>query len=164
MTIGVISDTHIPFSSKEIHPEVKKIFASCDLIVHAGDMVEVSVLKELQGISETKAVCGNMDSDELKKMLPESIVFEVGGKKIGVVHGKGSGKNVLEWVKNFFGSKLDVVIFGHSHTPFSEKIGGTLFFNPGSATDTIFSKKRTYGLIHIEGNDVRGEIVEVSKN
>lgn len=164
MMIGVISDTHIPFSSKDIHPEVKKTFASCDLIIHAGDMVEASVLKELREISETKAVCGNMDSDELKKMLPESIVFEFGGKKIGVVHGKGTGKSILEWVKIFFGSKLDIVIFGHSHTPFIEKIGGTLFFNPGSATDTIFSKKRTYGLIHIEDNDVRGEILDVAGN
>jgi uncharacterized protein len=163
MRIGVISDTHIPFFAGEIPREVREELASCDLIVHAGDIVESSVLDELRKIAHTKAVKGNMDSDEIKRTLPESLVFDAEGKKVGVVHGKGSGKTVLSWVKNFFTNKPDVVIFGHSHIPFNEKIGSTLFFNPGSATDNIFSKKRTYGIIHIEGNDVRGEIVEISR-
>ena len=161
MKIGVISDTHIPFFSREISSQVREGLASCDLIVHAGDIVETAALEEFCKIAETKAVHGNMDSDELKKILPESLVFEVEGKKIGLTHGKGSGKVVLTWVKSFFGNNMDIVIFGHSHAPFNEKIGGTLFFNPGSATDTIFSGTRTYGLIFIEGNNVRGEIVEI---
>lgn len=163
MRIGVISDTHIPFFSSGIPDEVRERFTGCDLIVHAGDIVEAEAIAELEKIAETKAVQGNMDSDELKKILPESLIFEAAGKKIGVTHGKGRGKAVLEWVKSFFGSKLDVVIFGHSHMPFNEKIGGTLFFNPGSATDTIFSRKRTFGMIYIEGKIVRGEILEMTR-
>lgn len=164
MKIGVISDTHIPFFSSHIPSEVRNSFSSCDLIVHAGDIVEAGALDELKGIAETRAVQGNMDSDELKSSLPDSIVFEFSGKKIGVVHGKGSGKTVLDWVKGFFSERLDIVIFGHSHTCFNEKIGNTLYFNPGSATDTIFSRRRTYGLIYVEGENMRGEIIEIARD
>jgi uncharacterized protein len=162
MRIGVISDTHIPFFSPGLPLEVTKALSCCDVIVHAGDIVDVGTIEKLQEITATKAVHGNMDSEELKKVLPESIIFEAGGKKIGVVHGRGSGKNVLNWVRDFFKLKLDIVIFGHSHMPFNEMIGSTLFFNPGSATDTILSGKRTYGIISIEGGEVAAEIVEVT--
>ncbi|HPN73159.1 MAG TPA: metallophosphoesterase family protein [Candidatus Omnitrophota bacterium] len=161
MRIGVISDTHIPIFSSGVPLEIRRVFSSCDLIVHAGDMVDVRAMEEFRKIAETKAVQGNMDSEDLKKTLPEHLMFEAGGKKIGVVHGRGSGKAVLEWVKDFFKSKPDIVIFGHSHLPFNEKIGGTLYFNPGSATDTMLSGKRTYGIISIENGDVKAEIVEI---
>ena len=163
MRIGVLSDTHIPIFSRDIPTEVRTGLASCEIIVHAGDIVESRTIKELGKIAETKAVHGNMDSAELKRMLPESLVFEVGGKKIGVIHGRGSGKAVLDWVKGFFKSELDIVIFGHSHMPFNKKIGDTLFFNPGSATDILLSGKRTYGIIIIEGNEVCGEIIKIGK-
>jgi len=89
MIIGVLSDTHIPFFAREIPHEIMDAFRSCDLIVHAGDILELSVIETLQQIAETKAVRGNMDTDEVKKALPESIVFEAGHKKVGVTHGRG---------------------------------------------------------------------------
>jgi uncharacterized protein len=162
MRIGVISDTHIPVFLSGIPTDVKNVFATCDMIVHAGDIVEEGVIDELRKIAETKAVHGNMDSDSLKRNLPASIVFDAGGKKIGLTHGKGTGKGVLEWVRAQFRGDLDIIIFGHSHTPLNEKIGNTLFFNPGSATDTVFSGKRTYGIITIDGEEARGEIFEIS--
>lgn len=161
MKIGVISDTHIPVFSKEVPRMVREAFAGCDIIVHAGDSVERAVLDVLSGIAETKAVKGNMDSIDLKKNLPESIVFELGGKRIGVTHGKGAGSGVLDSVRNILKEKLDIVIFGHSHTPCNRVIDGTLFFNPGSATDRVFSGRRTFGIIEIMGDDIRGEIVEI---
>lgn len=163
MRIGVISDTHIPIFTSEIPSEVRKVFSSCDLIVHAGDIVESRVIEEFRKIAETKAVHGNMDSEELQRMLPESLIFEVSGKKIGVIHGRGSGKTLLDLVRNFFKTKPDIIIFGHSHTPFNETIGGTLYFNPGSATDTMLSGKRTYGVISIEGDEIRSQIVEMGQ-
>ncbi len=163
MRIGVISDTHIPFFTRSIPQPVLESFATCDVIVHAGDIIESSVIEKLKTMAETRAVHGNMDSEELKRLLPDRLVFEVGGKRIGVTHGKGSGKKVLDEVRNIFDKKVDIVIFGHSHMPFNENIGGTLFFNPGSATDTLFQGKRTYGIITIEGDIVRGEIIEIGQ-
>ena len=161
MKIGVISDTHIPVFSKDLPAAVREAFSTCDLIVHAGDSVERSAIEMLRDIAETKAVKGNMDSDDLQRTLPETIVFECGGKNIGVTHGKGAGSKLLDFVKKAFKQKLDIIIFGHSHASFNELIEGTLFFNPGSATDNVFSGRRSFGIIEINGNEIHGEIIEI---
>ncbi|MBU1888025.1 MAG: metallophosphoesterase family protein, partial [Candidatus Omnitrophica bacterium] len=54
--------------------------------------------------------------------------------------------------------KPDIIIFGHSHVPMNEYIDGVLFFNPGSATDTVFAPYRSYGIIEIENGEVKAEI------
>lgn len=162
MKIGVISDTHIPVFTDHIPSVVIEIFRSCDIIVHAGDIVDYSVVEDLGHIAEVKAVRGNMDAPALKKVLPEKLVFEVSGKKIGVVHGRGKGGDLLEWVKGEFKKDVDIIIFGHSHSPCNKSIGGRLFFNPGSATDSVFHTKRTFGVIYINGETVRGEIIDIA--
>lgn len=161
MKIGVISDTHIPVFANKLPKEVVDRLKECDLIIHAGDIVESSAIKEIGKIAEVKAVRGNMDSAELKHTLPEKLVFEAAGKKIGVTHGKGASFKVLSSVEKMFKQKLDIVIFGHSHIPFNEKKNGTLYFNPGSVTDNVFTKRRTFGIIEIDGDDIHSEIIEI---
>ncbi len=161
MKIGVISDTHIPISSKKLPKEVYEHFKGCDLIIHAGDIIEMSVLKELGTIAETKAVRGNMDSPEVKQVLPEKMIINVGGKQIGVFHGRGPSFKVPILAKTMFSKKLDIIIFGHSHFPYNVVEDGTLYFNPGSAGDTIFSKGRSLGVINIENDNIRAEIIDI---
>ncbi|MFH1552101.1 MAG: metallophosphoesterase family protein [Candidatus Omnitrophota bacterium] len=161
MKLGVISDTHIPVSAKELPPEVYDYFKDCDMIIHAGDAVEISVIDELEKLAETKAVWGNMDSPEVRQRLPEKILLDAGGKTIGVVHGKGPALKVLQEVSKEFSKKPDIIIFGHTHTPLSEERNGTLFFNPGSATDRVFSPYRSFGIIEIDGNDIRAKIIKI---
>ncbi|MGB2598820.1 MAG: metallophosphoesterase family protein [Candidatus Omnitrophota bacterium] len=163
MKIGVIADTHIPVTAKELPPKVYEHFKDCALIIHAGDIVEMHVLEELEKIAEVKAVYGNMDSREIVNNLPEKISFEAEGKKIGVVHGKGSASKIIENVKQSFTKKQDIIIFGHSHVPINKTIDGILLFNPGSATDRIFSPYRTIGIIEIEGGEVRAEIIKLEE-
>ncbi|MFH1306001.1 MAG: metallophosphoesterase family protein [Candidatus Omnitrophota bacterium] len=159
MKIGVISDTHIPISADCLPQKIYDYFKECDLIIHAGDAIEKSVIDELGEIAETKAVQGNMDSNELKQSLPEKMVLNIAGKKIGVIHGKGAPFNLLKRVSMAFGKKLDIIIFGHSHTAFNEKKDGVLFFNPGSATGGVLSKKPSFGIIEINGDEIRAEII-----
>ena len=102
----------------KIVSKVFDYFKDCDLIVHAGDILEMSVIEELSAITETKAVCGNMDGYEVKQKLPEKIVFTAEGKKIGVVHGKGSAAKIVDTIKGMFKQKIDIIIFGHSHIPY----------------------------------------------
>jgi putative phosphoesterase len=161
MKIGVIADTHIPALANKLPQKVYDYFKDCDLIIHAGDLVEASILEELEKIAETKAVWGNMDSYELKRRLPEKIVLDVAGKKIGVVHGRGPAFKVIKTVSEAFSKKPDIIIFGHSHTPFNEKKGDTLFFNPGSATDNVFPQNRSFGIIEIDGDNIRAEIIKI---
>ena len=71
MLIGVISDTHIPYRSRNIPSKVFEEFKNVDLILHAGDIEDLSVLDELEKIAPVKAVNGNCDHH------PELNDFEV---------------------------------------------------------------------------------------
>lgn len=161
MKIGVISDTHIPERAADIPKEVYLAFKEVELILHAGDLVTLEVLETLKKICPVKAVYGNMDTPQITKILKEKEIIKVGNFKIGLIHGKGHPSNLINFTKNAFDQKLDMIIFGHSHNPLCEKISGVLFFNPGSPTDTIFSPYRSYGIIEIN-SDIKADIVRLS--
>jgi len=151
MKIGVLSDTHIHLA-EEIHPEVVKAFSNVDLIVHAGDFVGSQVLEGLKRLGEVKAVHGNMDSMELRGLLPEKELLVAGGKKIGIIHGWGGPEGIEQKVRELF-DDVDIIIYGHSHRANIERIGDVLFFNPGPGY-------KSFGILTIE-EDVKGEIVKL---
>ena len=151
MKIAVLSDTHAA-SVESIPRKIIDHLVAADLIVHAGDFVARDVLEGLKKLGEVKAVRGNMDSDELRDLLPEKEIFTVGNKRIGVIHGWGAPFRMESKVKSVFpGEKLDAIIFGHSHFSQNKVIDGVLFFNPGKAS-------RTFGILTV-GEDIRGEII-----
>lgn len=164
MKIIVIADTHIPASAPEMPQKLFEYLKSCDMIIHAGDLIDVEVINKLTGLAQMKAVWGNMDTADVKKALPETLIFKADGKTVGVTHGSGSPENTLEKVKETFkGKKLDIVVFGHTHVPFNRTIEGTLYFNPGSVCDKIFAPYRSFGVIEITGNSVKAEIIRVDE-
>lgn len=142
----------MPRSIRELPEKVLKALSGVDLIVHAGDMVVKNVLDELKGLKETKAVQGNMDSFEIRELLPETEVLSIGGRKIGLVHGSGSPYGIEQQVRERF-DDVDVIIYGHSHIVQNKVIDGVLFFNPGPG-------KYSFGILTID-DKIRGEIVEV---
>ena len=151
MKIGVISDTHIPERASSIPQKIIDDFKSADMIIHAGDLVTVSVLDKLKAICpNVKAVAGNMDPSEVRKVLPEKEIIHAGKFRIGLMHGSGVAVNLLDKLSLAFkDDKVDIIVFGHSHAPFNEKKNGILFFNPGSATDKISSAHNSYGIIEL---------------
>jgi len=159
MKIGIIADTHIPIKGSELPEELLKVLKDCDLILHAGDLVDISVIETLKKISNVEAVHGNMDSGKIQSLLPDKKVLEVSGKKICLTHGCGNPDNMIELLqKKFLSQKPDIIVFGHSHRPINEYIEGILFFNPGSPTDTIFAPYRSYGIIEIKYGKIKAEI------
>jgi len=50
-------------------------------------------------------------------------------------------------------NKADFVFFGHSHQAVAEKIGETLFLNPGSILLPRGRKERTYAIVELDGDD-----------
>jgi putative phosphoesterase len=159
MIIGVLSDTH----SLNIPASLIERFKSADLIIHAGDICDLQTLKLLKKIAPTKAVSGNMDDSALKKELPLKEIIGCDGLKIGVTHGHiGESREALKNAMSAFkDDKMDVVIFGHSHHALNEKMGSTLYFNPGSPNDVIKAKFFSYGLISIDEGKIKAEIIRI---
>jgi putative phosphoesterase len=151
MRIGVISDTHVK-TFDELPTPITTALAGVDLIVHAGDFTERPVLEGLRRLGAMKAVCGNMDSAELKRTLPQKELFIANGKKVGLIHGWGAPWGIADRVREIFGD-VDIIIFGHSHQTCNQYIGGSLLFNPGRASDS-------FGLLTID-DEVRAEIIKV---
>jgi len=151
LRITVLSDTHAKTVS-EIPERIRAALAGVDLIVHAGDFTEKAVLEGLKALGKMKAVRGNMDSGELKRMLPEKELFVVNGKKIGLTHGSGGSWGIAARIRQLFGD-VDIIIFGHSHEPYNQHLQGSLLFNPGRAGDS-------FGLLTID-DEIKAEIIKV---
>ncbi|PUU91346.1 MAG: phosphodiesterase [Halanaerobium sp.] len=157
MKIGVVSDTHLPNTGKDFPEELIKELKKVDLIIHAGDHCELRFLNKLKSIAEVKTVVGNRDSYQLQKKLKDKITFEAGGKKISVIHGhQFRGRNILQGL-NYSFVDSDIIVFGHTHRPFNERVSDKLFFNPGSPTDKRLEKNYTFGIIEIE-EEIKAEI------
>ena len=158
MKIAVLSDTH----SRALPSQLVKQLASVDMIIHAGDICDLDLLKEIEQMNTVKAVCGNMDDATLRRKLPERCILECENVKVGVFHGRGAPERLLDCVQQAFADDhVDVIVFGHSHEPFNKKIGDILFFNPGSPNDDLFAPYCSYGILEIEDQTVKGEIIKV---
>ncbi len=159
MRIGVIADTHIPRTADWIPRKLCDELKGVDLILHAGDLTELSVVEKLKEYAPVKAVYGNMDDAFVQETLPRKEVIEAGKFKIGLIHGLGPPFGILDRVRKEFGN-VDVIVFGHSHSTKNEVKNGVLFFNPGSPTDKIFARYTTYGIIDVN-DKIRGEIIKL---
>jgi len=160
MKIGIVSDTHIPKAALDLPEDVYNDFVSVDLILHAGDLVELAVIRNLEKIAPVKAVYGNMDMHEVKETLPMKDIIKVGKFRIGLIHGYGHPNSLIRVVRTEFDKNIDAIVFGHSHLPLNEKSGNTLFFNPGSPTDKVFAPYNSYGILEV-GKEIIGRIIRV---
>jgi len=151
MRIGVVSDTHLT-SFAQVPDRILLALAEVDLIIHAGDFVARDVLDGLKRLGEVKAVRGNMDSEEIKRILPEKELLLIEGKRIGITHGSGSPYGIDDRVGGMF-EDVDVIVFGHSHQSQNEIKKGILFFNPGQA-------RNSFGILTV-GKEVKGEIIRL---
>lgn len=157
--IGVLSDTHISGFDKNLKKIIDEHFSDADLIFHAGDLVDLCVL-DFFGDKEVRAVYGNMDNGSVRKTLPEQLVMDIKGFRIGLIHGWGSPSGMEKKLADKMG-RLDCIVYGHTHYPVNRTIGGILFFNPGSAVDKRSAPSRTVGILEI-GENITGRIVSVS--
>jgi putative phosphoesterase len=150
MRVVVISDTHIPIAADRLPEALIKELNGADLILHAGDLVELTVLEGLKKFAPCEAVIGNMDCPQVRKALSEKKVLEVGGFKIGIIHGQGAPQTLLDFVQNkFIAERPDCIIYGHSHTPSIVTKDNIIYFNPGSPTDHIYAPYNAFGILEI---------------
>ncbi len=159
MEIAIISDTHMPRGGRRLPAGCVERLRRAELIVHAGDLITLPVLRELQKLGEVVAVHGNVDDDEVRAALPASTVLEAAGARIGLIHEAGPARGRPERLRRMFAG-ADAAIFGHSHIPLHERTAdGFQIFNPGSPTERRRAPRHTMGLARVSGREVTFELV-----
>ena len=148
--VGLISDTH-----GLLRPEASAALRHSDLIVHAGDIGDASILEQLSAIAPVSAVRGNNDHGKWAEQLPQTRRVAAGDACIFVVH------DVNELALDPAAARIDVVVSGHSHRPQSERRGGVLYVNPGSAGPRRFRLPVSVGVLIIEDGRIDVELVSL---
>jgi putative phosphoesterase len=150
--IGLVSDTH-----GVLDPKLRELFAGCQVILHAGDVVKPSVLSGLGEIAPVTAVRGNNDEGPSFAHLAETALVPVGALTALVVHDLGARERPIPPARAILARRRpEIVIHGHSHRPGTALIDGRLFVNPGSAGPRRFTLPRTAAVL-----TARGRAVEV---
>ena len=151
MKIGVISDTH-----NFLDPRVAELFAGVEHILHAGDVGTAFITFQLEQIAPVTAVLGNTDSGVDLKLTE---VVEMGGRKFLVHHIVNPRVLGDDLKPRLVRVRPDVIVFGHTHKPFCETIGGVLFFNPGYAGKPKFGLARSVAILHCDEKQIRPEFL-----
>ena len=150
VNIGVISDTH-----GLLRPEALAALRGSDYLIHAGDIGDPAILKQLAGIAPLTAIRGNVDREAWARKMPPTNVLEVGGISIYVLH----NLNELDLKPEAAG--FAVLVAGHTHRAKQETKNGVLYFNPGSAGPRRFQLPVTIGRLGLKDGGVSGEILEI---
>jgi putative phosphoesterase len=130
-----------------------------DLILHAGDLMTLAVLRELETYGEVVAVHGNVDDAEVRAALPATASLEAEGATIALTHDAGPAKGRLARMRRRFPA-ADAVVFGHSHIPLHERAeDGFQIFNPGSPTERRRSPAHTMGVAGVRGGRLSFELI-----
>jgi uncharacterized protein len=159
--IAIISDTHLPRGARRLPAECVARIAEADLLLHAGDFSTLGVFRELEAIGPPViGVHGNVDSAELRELLPAERIVEAGGARIAMVHDSGPRAGRLARLRRHFGAEADAVVFGHSHLPFHEQAeDGFQIFNPGSPTERRQAPAHTMGVARVDEGRLLFELI-----
>ena len=132
----VLADTHVPARARDLPEPVWRAVDEADVVIHAGDWVDVSLLDSLeQRAHRLVAVHGNNDGAALQARLPLVARAELGGVALAVVHETGDAKGRERRCSAEY-ADVDVLVFGHSHIPWDTTTAtGLRLLNPGSPTD-----------------------------
>ncbi|MGN6131207.1 MAG: metallophosphoesterase family protein [Nocardioidaceae bacterium] len=143
--ILLLADTHLPRRAKDLPARVWDEVAAADVVVHAGDWVDVALLDRLEERSRRLVgVHGNNDHGVLRERLPEVARASVARLRLAVVHETGAAKGRETRCAERF-PDTDVLVFGHSHIPWDTTAHtGLRLLNPGSPTDRRRQPHCTY--------------------
>jgi predicted phosphodiesterase len=185
VTIGVLSDTHLPYRLQRLPDQIFRIFSDVDLILHAGDADRIECLNSLAALAPLHAVRGNVHLADLSdggRDLPVDVKLTVAGRNVVVNHGGWTGLWSLagDWfVESFFnpgGRQLneriadrlarlypqaDVIVFGHSHQPYRAWHNTTFVFNPGGVCPTV-RRTPSVGRLYLRPGSIEAEIISLA--
>lgn len=172
MRIGLVSDTHGYFD-----PQLTEALSGSEVILHAGDVGSGEVLDELRRIAPVQAVRGNVD---LTADWPLSLTLSLGGVAIHTLHILPAAQSDLEaWgsparssadlpaaarrLRRTFDPSIEVVVFGHSHSPCLVRLEDVLWVNPGSAGKKRFRLPRTCAMLETFGDRLEARVLPLER-
>jgi len=151
--IGILSDTH-----GYLHPDAFEFFKGCDEIWHAGDIVDSDILIQLGVMAPVvRAVYGNCDDWDIRREIPESLVFDCEKHKVALQHIVGyPGKYQPQGFSLIKQAKPTLLVAGHSHIlkVMFDKKNNLMFINPGAAGRYGFHTRLTMIRLKIDGEDI----------
>jgi putative phosphoesterase len=185
LIVGLLSDTHIPHRLERLPEPVFDALVGVDLILHAGDVNDPAALEPLRAVAPVHGVRGNVHFQEFSDggaTLPAVVELRLTGLRVVLTHGHRFGllgfcRNVVDvfalrlglMTKSDFnrrtGRRLarlypeaDVVVFGHSHRAYVERVGRTLVVNPGAICPT-WGEQQTVARLRLGMGEPEVEIV-----
>jgi putative phosphoesterase len=158
--IALLSDTH-----NFLDPKIFKYFESCDQIWHAGDVGTVTVTEQLEKIRPLKAVYGNIDGQDVRKIYHRDLHFMCEDVKVYITHiGGYPGRYSKEALAEITRERPSLFICGHSHilkVMYDER-HGLLHINPGAAGNHGFHKVKTLVRFSIDADKIKDlEVIEL---
>ena len=159
--IGVISDTH-----GRLDQAAYNALADCGHIIHAGDIGNPAIIRELETLAPVTAVLGNNDFQEYGPSVKRHARVTIEGVRFLVAHFPHDVD------LTGFGSKLntagdfvpDVCIHGHTHLPrleYGRSVRPASYvLNPGSASLPRARNPRSIAKINIVNTQIRGIWIE----
>ncbi|MCE5192611.1 metallophosphoesterase [bacterium] len=151
MQILVVADSHGDTSNireaMRLHPDIARV-------LHCGDgEADVVALSRAYPLVDFDGVHGNCDRGAL---FPLDRLLRIGGRRIFMTHGHSFGINygvdgLVEQAKK---DRADAVLFGHTHRPLIEQVGGILLVNPGSIAGRFPARKATYAILDLSASGI----------
>lgn len=155
LRLVVLADTHMRAGRpRRLPPAVDRLLTRADVILHAGDLVDETVLDTLSARAPTYAVLGNNDVS-LAGRLPLTLTLDLEGVRIAMIHDSGPSTGRAARLRRRF-PDANLVVFGHSHIPLDiDGVDGQRLFNPGSPTERRSQPHRTAGLLDLAAGEIR---------
>ena len=161
LRIGLLSDTHGYWDEKYV-----KYFENCDEVWHAGDIGSMELVQKFQSFRPFRAVYGNIDGQDIRRLFPQTLRFQVEGAEVLIKHIGGYPGNYDSSVR---GSLLvrppKLFISGHSHIlkVKYDKTLDMLHINPGAAGIYGFHKVRTLVRFSVDNGVFKDlEVIELA--
>ena len=147
MKLAILSDTH-----GLLRPEVAEHLKTADAILHGGDVNKPGIVDQLERYAPLYVVRGNNDK-EWAEQLPHDLTITLGGVTFYMVHNKKEVPADL--------TRIDAVVFGHSHKYLLEERDGVLWLNPGSCGPRRFHQEISMMMAEVENGTLQVEKITI---